>query len=375
MENLEPRDWLLIGALGIGLLFGIVGRLSDFCVRSAILETADGRVGARLASVLVALSVAVIGTQGLAYAGIVELGESIYLSQTLAWGSLVLGGVVFGIGMVLTRGCGARHLVLAAGGNMRSWLVLLALGLTAYATLRGLLALPRMWIENVTSLAVEAGDQSIATLLAGGTGQTSVATAALVAALTIVTIVVVRRAARKVSIGWPVAAGIAIGLLIPASWYVTGVLSFDEFEPVRLESLTFTAPVGNAIQYLLTLTGSQADFGIVVVAGVLLGAFAAAAGSRTLRADSFEGSGHLGRYLLGGALMGFGGVLALGCTIGAGLSGLSTLSFGSLLASTGIVSGAVLCHRLLNRVAVDTSAVATVGSQGSINATPAPLSS
>lgn len=369
MENLEPRDWLLLGALGIGLVFGIVGRLSGFCVRSAILETADRRAGARLASVLTALSVAVIGTQGLAWAGIVDLGESIYLSQTLAWGSLLLGGIVFGVGMVLTRGCGARHLVLAAGGNMRSWMVLLTLGLAAYATLRGLLALPRTWFEGIASLAVEADDQSVATLLAGDSGQTSVATAALVATLVMVTVVVVRRAARKVGIGWPVAAGIAIGLLIPVSWYVTGVLGFDEFEPVRLESLTFTAPVGNAIQYLLTFTGAQADFGIVVIAGVLLGAFAAACGSRTLRADAFDGPGHLGRYLLGGALMGFGGVLALGCTIGAGLSGLSTLSFGSLLASTGIVTGAVLAHRLLNRVAAETSVAAAVPPRASVEAT------
>ena len=142
-------------------------------------------------------------------------------------------------------------------------------------------------------------------------------------------------------------AGALVGALIPASWYVTGVLGFDEFEPVPLESLTFTAPLGDALQYLMTYTGASADFGIAAVAGVLAGSFLVAAATRSLRAEGFEGAGHLGRYLLGGALMGFGGVLALGCTVGAGLSGVSTLSLGSLLAFAAIGTGATVTHRLM----------------------------
>ena len=128
---------------------------------------------------------------------------------------------------------------------------------------------------------------------------------------------------------------------------ITAVLGADEFEPVRVEAITFTAPVGNAILYLLTFPGAQADFGIAVFGGVLVGAFGAALANRSLRAEAFQGPRHLGRYLPGGVMLGFGGVLSLGCTIGAGLSGLSVLASGSALAVGAKIGGAVLARHWL----------------------------
>ena len=327
----------------------MVGRLSGFCFRSAVIELAERRPGRQLAAWLAAPAVAVAGSQALALNGTVDLGEGMYLGGSMAWGGLILGGLLFGAGMMLTRGCGARHVVLAAGGNLRSWVVLVTLGITAYATLRGILALPRVWMAEAASTEFESGSQGLPVLLGDAAGAAPTTVAAVLAALLLATAAVAAWRLRWASRPLPgLVAGALVGALVPASWYVTGVLGFDEFEPQPLESLTFTAPLGDALQYLMTYTGASADFGIAAVAGVLAGSFAAAVMTRSLRAEGFEGAAHLGRYLLGGALMGFGGVLALGCTIGAGLSGVSTLSLGSLLAFAAIATGAAVTQRVLS---------------------------
>jgi len=349
MDSFEPRFLLLAGALGIGFLYGTIARASGFCLRSAVIEVIDRRPARQAAAWAIALPVAVLGTQALAYLGIIDLSNTIYLTPTVMWLSLIVGGLLFGFGMVITRGCGGRHLVLAAGGNLRSWVVITVLGLTAYMTLRGILALPRTWIEGAGSVSLGETAQSIPLLL---TDEAGAATAALVIAGMMVLaggIAAWRLAQRPGALGG-IAAGLAVGLLIPASWYVTGVLGFDEFEPAPMVSLTFTAPMGNALQFLMTYTGSAADFGITAVAGVLAGSFAWAVASRSLKAEGFDTPGHLARYALGGALMGFGGVLALGCTIGAGLSGMSTLSLGSLIALASIVTGGAVGHFVKTRV-------------------------
>ncbi|MCA8967612.1 MAG: YeeE/YedE family protein, partial [Planctomycetes bacterium] len=161
IDTLEPRDLLLGGALLVGVVFGLVARLTGFCFRSALLETLARRPGRQVAAWVAALAVAVAGTQALVLAGVVDLAGSIYLATTIAWGGLVVGGLLFGAGMMLTRGCGARHVVLAAGGNLRSWIVLATLGVAAYATLRGILALPRVWLTDTASVAIGAADQGL----------------------------------------------------------------------------------------------------------------------------------------------------------------------------------------------------------------------
>ena len=191
--------------------------------------------------------------------GLIDLSQSIYLSQSLALGALTIGGLVFGFGMILTRGCGARHLVLAAGGNLRSLIVLLSLGLSAYATLRGILAVPRTWIAPIANISIESADQSLVTLASASLAVDADDLLAIVlVALVLIFALALVRIGWQTPIRWSLGVGVLIGLLVPASWYVTGVLGFDEFEPSRLESLTFTAPVGNSLQYLLTYTGERA---------------------------------------------------------------------------------------------------------------------
>ncbi len=347
METMEPRTALLIGALCVGIAFGAVSRLSAFCFRSAVLELLARRAGFQVVAWIAAIVLAVALTQGLAYFEIVDLSESIYLGTSLAWLSIATGGVIFGIGMILARGCGARHMVLLAGGNLRSAIVLSVLGITAYMTLRGILAIPRTTLEELGTLDLAAFDldsQALPAII--GVEEAGLVIAALLVVAAIA--MFIKRRGERLALSAAL-TGMAIGFLIAGGWYVTGVIGFDEFEPVRTQSLTFTAPVGNAIQYLMTYTGASADFGIVAVAGVILGAFAIAVVRGQWHLEGFETPHQLLRYVGGGAFMGFGGVLALGCTVGAGISGVSTLSIGSILAIIGISGGAFIGDILVRR--------------------------
>lgn len=347
MDLTEPRTLLLLGAAVIGLVYGGVARLSGFCLRSAIIEVSDRRAGRQTVTWLVTFAVAIFITQALSFAGVIDLSEAIYLTTDVFWLSLIVGGLLFGFGMVLTRGCGGRHLVLAAGGNLRSWMVLLVFALTAYMTLRGILALPRTALEGVAAVSNESGNVSVAALAANAGAFDPLSTSIFVAGLAALACLVAAIRIKGTDTGlkaW--APGIIIGLLVPAGWYVTGVLGFDEFEPIRTESITFTAPIGNAVQYLMTFTGSQADFGITVIGTTILGAFLAAAATGKLELQGFDTPGHLLRYAGGAAMMGFGGILALGCTVGAGLTGVSTLSVASIIALASIITGGAVGHKI-----------------------------
>ena len=345
MDLSEPRTLMLIGALSIGGVFGVTARLSGFCLRSAIIEVIERRSGNQFVAWLTALAVAVVTTQALVFSGVVDLGESIYLTSDITWLATIPGGLLFGLGMVLTRGCGGRHLVLAAGGNLRSWIVLTFLGLTAYMTLRGILSLPRTWLESVASVPADVATTSLGTAAASAFN-TPAAPASFAVALVIGAscLVAVIRARPENGHGTPIIAGAIIGLTIAAGWYVTNVVGLDEFEPIRTESISFTSPLGNAIQYLLTYTGNQANFGIAVIGGTLVSAFLTAAATRGLNLQGFDTPRHLLLYIGGAAMMGFGGVLALGCTVGAGLTGVSTLSVVSVIALISIVAGATIGH-------------------------------
>ncbi len=347
MDALEPRTAMLLAALVVGAVFGVTARLTTFCFRSAVLELLARRIGFQAVAWVFAMAFAVLTTQMLSYAGMVDLSESIYLSSSLPWLTLALGGVLFGIGMILARGCGARHMVLVAGGNLRSAVVLSVLGIVAYMTLRGILAVPRTSLEAIGTVDIAnlgLASQSLAEIIGSDGIAGLVVSAVLVAAAIFVAIKSGTQARRAAAL-----TGVLVGLLIAAGWYATGVIGYDEFEPVRTESLTFTAPVGNAIQYLMTYTGATADFGIVAVAGVVLGALIVAVIRGEWHLEAFQTPHQLLRYVGGGALMGFGGILALGCTIGAGLSGVSTLSIGSILAIGSIFVGALLGDLLVRR--------------------------
>lgn len=335
MESAAAVAW---GGAAIGLVFGFVGQRTGFCLMSALRSFWTGGERRGLALFAIALAVAIVGSQALDALGVVSLDRSIYRQPTLAWPVTVAGGLLFGYGMVLANGCGSRALMLLAGGNLRSFVVLVSLGIAAYATLTGVLAPLRVWLIAATAGPAPAAPVGILRWLVTG-----VAVAALLA-------FAASTGSLRVSLA-PALGAAVIGLLVPAGWLVTGVLGADEFDPAPLASVTFVAPIGEALQYLMLASGLRLGFGTATVTGVLVGAAAGALLMGKAELRGFDSPQQMVRALAGGALMGVGGALALGCSIGQGLTGLSTLAPGSALAAGGILIGAYIALKGPLRVA------------------------
>jgi len=332
----------------IGIAFGAIANKTNFCTMGAVSDWVNMGDKNRLRAWFMAIGLAIVLSQVLQAQGLIELGQAIYLTTNFNWLGYILGGFLFGIGMTLASGCGQRTLVRVGGGNLKSLVALLFLGLTAYMTMRGLLALVRVNLIEVTSVNLDLPDQGIGTLLAATAGLENtpivnwVVTAVIGGGL-----IVYALASRDFRRSYDnLLAGIAIGLIIPAGWYVTGVVGFDDFEPVRLESYTFIAPTAESLQYLMTYTGSTIGFGVAAVFGVILGSFAYVILTGKFRLEFFVGRDDMLRHIYGGILMGFGGVLALGCTVGQGITGMSTLALGSLMALVSIIFGSALTMKV-----------------------------
>jgi uncharacterized membrane protein YedE/YeeE len=343
MEDLTVRSAVAIAAFAGGLLFGAVAQRTHFCAMGAIADLTLFGDGRRMRAWLLAIAVALIGGQFLEASGGVDLGDSFYRASDVIWLGALLGGLAFGFGMTLTGGCASRNLVRLGAGNLKSLVVLLVLAVAAYMTMNGLLASPRVRLEAIAGIA--SADQGIAPLL--GLDGALVLLPALIAAGALLIFCFKDknfRSSRK-----DVTAGLALGALIPLGWLITGVLGADDFEPEPLASFAFVAPIARSLVYLMTYPAAPISFGIAAVGGVLVGGFAAAKWAGDFRFEGFQGLDDLARHLIGAALMGVGGVLGLGCTIGQGMTGASTLALGSLLTLLSIMAGGVLGVRYLER--------------------------
>ncbi len=341
---------IALAGLVIGLLFGIVVQRTNFCAMGAISDAVAIGDRRRLRSWILAIAVALLGTQALYLSGLVAVDKSFYLAPRIAWIAMLAGGFLFGFGMVLGGGCASRTVVRVGAGSLKSFMVVLMMGVVGYATARGLLYYPRTIVEMAAAETTRIGAPTqslgaVAASLADVPAPTATAVIAVALAAALIAWCFVDRGFRRSAKN--VVAGLALGALIVAGWAATGWLGADEFDPQPPASLTLVFPVGETLQYLMTFTGAKLTFGVAVVLGVLLGSFAAALASGTFRIEMFADRNDLLRHLGAGALMGFGGVMAAGCTVGQGLTGLSTLAIGSILAFAGIVGGAVLAVKML----------------------------
>ncbi len=351
MMEWEPVYRVAALGLVIGVLFGAIANKTNFCTMGAVSDWVNMGSKDRLRAWLLAIGIAILATRVMDAAGIVDIGQAMYLTPNFGWLGHIVGGALFGIGMTLASGCGQRTLVRVGGGNLKSLVVMILLGLTAYMTMRGLLALVRVNAFEITNIDLaDSGiaDQGIGSLIAALAGIESAATVNLAVSLLLgLGLVVYAFAARSFRGSFDnILAGITIGLIIPAGWYVTGVVGFDDFDPVRFESYTFVAPTGESLMYLLTFTGSTISFGVAAVFGVILGSFLYVILTGKLLLETFSDRSDMVRHILGGIAMGFGGVLALGCTIGQGVTGMSTLALGSLLSLVSIVFGSALTMKI-----------------------------
>ncbi len=330
--DIPARTLQIWAGLGLGIVFGIAAQSSRFCLRRAVAGE-GGRDFAAVSVWLFALAVAVIGFAAAKALGVVSLEGHRFIAKELPVLALLLGGLAFGAGMVLTRGCAARLAVLSATGNLRAVLVLIVFALAAHATMKGVLAPLPAALSQFTVLS-PIGSVSE---LTGGVLLSSVLLLGGVAVL----------AYRGKTRARDLIAGGLIGLVVLASWSATSMLLMDEFDPLPVQGAAFTQPAAESVFWIIAATAIPAGFGAAWLAGVLLGSFVSAGLRRELAVQSFESPGQTLRYLLGGTLMGVGGVLAGGCTVGAGLSGGAALSVSGLLVLAAIILGARVMRAFL----------------------------
>lgn len=348
--ELSNVQHVALWAFLIAMVFGAVVYKTNFCTMGAVSDWVNMGDKGRLRAWFLAIGIAILGAQILQAYGLVDLGKSIYLTSNFGWLGHVIGGLCFGIGMTLGAGCGQRTLVRVGGGNLKSLVVLLVLGITAYTTLRGLLALVRINYIEVTNIDLTShgmANQSIATAIAAFTGMDANILRWIVAGVLGLGMVFFAFKDKEFRGNFDnILAGLCIGAIIVAGWYVTGHGALDDFDPVPVESFTFVAPAGNAIQYLMTFTGSSINFGIASVFGVIAGSFLYATLSGRFRLETFTNRQDMVSHIVGGMLMGFGGVLALGCTIGQGITGMSTLAMGAVITLGMIIFGSAITMKV-----------------------------
>lgn len=313
------EDWaLVIGGAVIGMIFGAFAQQSRFCLRAAAVEFARGSIGQKTAVWLLVFTAAVAGTQSMSFLGIIQTSEARQIASPQSLSGAALGGLMFGTGMVLARGCASRLLVLAATGNLRALLSGLVFAVVAQASLRGFLSPLREAVAGQITTSVSDGNDILQ--MAG----MDAATAFLLSAMAVAAAVALAAIRRTGT--WRTLSALVVGGTIPLAWYFTSAMSRIAFTPVHMEGITFTGPSADALMLFLSPPGSTIDFDVGLVPGVFLGSFIAAFLSRELLLQGFQGGHAMRRYLAGAALMGFGGMLAGGCAVGAGVTGASVFA-------------------------------------------------
>ncbi|MDP2366625.1 YeeE/YedE family protein [Rhodoferax sp.] len=350
---LNPATLVVWGGLGLGLVFGAVANKTNFCTMGAISDVVNMGHWGRVRMWLLAVVVAMVGANLLHYTGQIDLGKTIYHRPAMPWLSLLLGGGLFGVGMTMASGCTAKNLVRLGGGSVRSLVVLVFLAVSAYMTLKGLFGQWRAgWLDPVTLDAGATGLGQVVGKLSGLPQPGALILTVLAISLGLLAFIFKDKRFRSNRV--QVLGALVLGLVIVAGWYLTGHLGYGEnpetLETVyfatntrTLESLSLVAPAAFSLELLMLWTDKSlhASFGIATLVGMFLGSLAYALGTRQFRWEGFASLDDLRSHLIGAVLMGFGGVTALGCTIGQGMSGLSTLALGSLVAMFGLTSGAV----------------------------------
>jgi uncharacterized membrane protein YedE/YeeE len=345
---------VLWASFGLSAVFGAITQRTHFCTMGAVADIVAMGDWTRMRMWVMAIGVAMIGFNAMVALGWLDAANSIYGGPRVLWLSALVGGAMFGFGMVLASGCGSKTLVRIGGGNLKSLVVFVVLGVSAFATLKGITAVARVATVDGVSVTLATG-QDLPSLLAAGTGIAKPMLAAVLGLLIgggLIAWALARAEGRSAD---NLLAGIGIGAVIVAVWWVTGRLGHVAEDPntlqevfvatnsQRMESLSFVAPVAYTLDWLMFFSDKSKllTVGIVSVVGVVTGSAVVALLSRRFRWEGFRDARDTANHLVGALLMGVGGVTALGCTIGQGLSGVSTLSLTSFVALAAIVAGAV----------------------------------
>ncbi|ANQ83499.1 hypothetical protein dqs_0423 [Azoarcus olearius] len=355
MEAALPAPAILALGFMLGGGFGALSSRTHFCTMGAVADIVAFGDWSRMRMWLAAIATAMLGTALLQAAGLFDPAHSLYAGARVPWLSHAVGGLCFGAGMTLASGCAGKTLVRLGGGSLKALVVATFLAIGASMTLRGLFAAWRSsWLDPHVLVLDHA--QTLPAFLAAA-DLPSGALVGLVAGLALLIASLAPAGARRADILW---SGAGVGLLCVAAWYVTGHLGYVAEDPQtleesfiatssgRAESLSFVAPHAYTLDLLLLWTDRSRvlSFSVATLGGVIAGALLYRLATRSLRLESFADPADLLRHVAGGLLMGFGGVTALGCSIGQGVGGLSTLSLGALITTAAIIAGATATLRL-----------------------------
>ena len=341
IEFFGEKTSIALAGLLIGIFFGIFAQRSKFCMRSAVVEFWNRQGTAKLAVWLFAFSAAVIGTQLCITLGWLDVSQARQLAAAGSLSGAMLGGLLFGIGMILARGCSSRMLVLAANGNLRALLTGLIFAVAAQASLNGLLSPLRTWLSGLWTIEGGTGRDLLASTHLGHSGGIVFGLVWLAAAIVF---------ARRAGISrreWLCGSG--VGLSIALAWLTTHLIGSQSFEIVPVQSLSFTGPSADMLMLVLSPPGQPWDFDIGLVPGVVLGSFLAALWGGELKLEGFQDGRSMRRYIAGAICMGFGGMLAGGCAVGAGVSGAAIFALTAWLALAGMWLGGGLANALIDR--------------------------
>lgn len=358
MEELNVssiQTTVLWATFAVGLAFGAVSHRTHFCTMGAVADAVNFSDWNRMRMWLLAIAVAALGLQTLSVTGHAKLEDTIYLGTQWSWLSAVLGGVLFGAGMVLASGCGSKTLVRIGAGNLKAIVVFFIMGVAAFMTLKGVFGVFRASFLDPVRFEFDSAPY-LPELLAGLTGLDSIDVVnvfAIALPLLLAAIALADKSAwnREVLVG-----GIGVGATIAAAWWVVFTLAYiaehpDTLEAAylgtysnRAEGFTFVAPYAYTLEWFMFFSDASRvlTIGVVACFGVVGGAFLSALGQKSFRWETFQGVEDTANHIVGAILMGIGGVLALGCTVGQGLSGVSTLSLPSFVTLFSIIGGAVL---------------------------------
>jgi len=342
----------LVAWLGffLALIFGYVANKTSFCTMGAVSDVVNMGEWGRMRAWLLAIAIAMLGTNLLVYFGYFDIAQTYYTRGTIYWFGALVGGLLFGVGMTLAGGCGQRTLVRLGGGNLKSVVVFMFLGYSALVTMNGVLRIPLDSVlrAEVFTFHLE-GMQTLPAMMGMGDAVSHLSWA-VVLALIILAFVFSSKEFRENRDN--VLAGIVVGLVVAAGWYVTGHLGFSENEFMErtyvgtdsklAESMTFVGPLAYTMDLWAYWRDKHVTFGVASVFGVVTGSFICSVFNHSFRWEYFNTPQDMFRHIIGAVLMGFGGIAAMGCTIGQAVTGVSTLAISSFIVFFGIVAGAAI---------------------------------
>ena len=340
IERIGEAPTAALFGLITGLIFGIAAQRSRFCLRAASVEFARGLMKDKVAVWFLTFSTALVWVQGAQLLCLMETQEARMMAVPGSWSGAIIGGLLFGVGMVLARGCSGRLLVLAATGNLRSVVAGLVFAVVAQMSLAGVLSPARDWLA---ALLVTEGGRNMDLLAALSLPPSAgffigLAFAALALYLSVKERIGAARLIFASGVGFSVAVG----------WVLTYTLAQSAFDPVQIESATFSGPSAHTLMFFLD-RNAVLEFDVGLVPGVVIGSLLAALATREFKFQGFSDESNMRRSMTGAVLMGFGAMLAGGCAIGAGVTGGSIFAGTAWLALFCMWIGAMVTDALVDQ--------------------------